>query len=353
MIDISEKRAERGDAAPLTSDLLARKGEAVSAARDVLNAQAATTLPPAARQEEPSPRLGFVLSKQWIAAAAIVLIGGSMAVGYLSRPAIDEPATVVKIPTPITPVAVEAPSTPVDGSKLTALAEKSGPGNSGVPTKSETTAGSPDTQRVAISAVPPVAVEPKPVVVSATAPVAAPPSVQTLPQVTAPPIVEPSAINVPVEALPAKAGVPPILEVPAPPPIAVTPVAPAPVKQAVQAAPRPKPAAVKPPQPAKTVVAARTPPPVVAAPAAAVARPYMIQLVSVKSESAATREWERLQKRFSRQFGALDPSVQKVVLKKRGTFYRLRADGFETRRKATDACRKLKAAGQSCLVVKR
>lgn len=340
LIDISEKRAERGDAAPLTSDLLARKGEAVSAARDVLNAQAATTLPPAARQEEPSSRLGFVLSKQWIAAAAIVLIGGSMAVGYLSRPAIDEPATVVKIPTPIAPVAVKSPSTPVDGGKLTAPAEKSGPGNSDVPTKPETTAGSPDTQRIAIPAVPPVAVEPKPVVVAAAVPVAAPPPVQTLPQTPAPP-----AINLPVEALPAKAGGPPILEVPAPPPIVVTPVA----KQAAPVPPRPKPAAVKPPQPAKTVVAARKPPPVAAAPA----RPYMIQLVSVKSESAATREWERLQKRFSRQFGALEPSVQRVVLKKRGTFYRLRADGFETRRKATDACRKLKAAGQGCLVVKR
>ncbi|MDD9917599.1 MAG: SPOR domain-containing protein [Rhodospirillaceae bacterium] len=81
--------------------------------------------------------------------------------------------------------------------------------------------------------------------------------------------------------------------------------------------------------------------------------PYLIQLVSVKSNAAASREWTRLQKRFAGLFGGLEPSIQKAVIKTRGTFYRLRADGFSSKHQAAAACRSLKAKGQSCLVVKR
>jgi hypothetical protein len=41
-----------------------------------------------------------------------------------------------------------------------------------------------------------------------------------------------------------------------------------------------------------------------------------------------------------------------MVIKKRGTFNRLRADGLSSKRQAA-TCRSLKAKGQSCLVVKR
>ena len=92
-----------------------------------------------------------------------------------------------------------------------------------------------------------------------------------------------------------------------------------------------------------------TPATVAACPPAPVQTPpYLIQLVSVKSNAAASWEWTRLQKHFA----GLEPFIQKTVIKKRSTFNRLWADGFSSKRQAA-ACRSLKAKGQSCLVVKR
>ena len=114
----------------------------------------------------------------------------------------------------------------------------------------------------------------------------------------------------------------------------------------------PKPAAIKPTPPTRPQLAVKTVPAAVAT-ASAAKPPYLIQLVSVKSSAAANREWTRLQKRFAGLFGDLKPSIQKAVIKKRGTFYRLRADGFASKRKAAAACKSLKAKGQGCLVIKR
>jgi len=96
------------------------------------------------------------------------------------------------------------------------------------------------------------------------------------------------------------------------------------------------------PQPVTPATVAADPPAPVQTP------PYLIQLVSVKSNAAASWEWTRLQKLFA----GLEPFIQKTVIKKRGTFNRLRADGFSSKRQAA-ACRSLKTKGQSCLVVKR
>lgn len=345
LIDISEKRAARRDAAPLTSDLLARKGEAVSAAREVLNAHATTTLPPAERQVLDAPRAGFLPPKQWVVAAAIVLIGGSVAIGYLSRPAIEQTTVEVKVPVSNAETAAVPPVRADNAPKEARLDIVSGPDRKETLAAAETPARAAETVAVPKSADVPVvnAVEGSTVEVSVAAPVPA----RALP---ATPTLRPVAASN-VSAPPGKSSKAPEATVPAPPTAIAKPVPPPPVEKTVPL--RPKPAAVKPPSPPKLAVAALTPPTAAVAPQAAQARPYMIQLVSVKSESAATREWERLQKRFAGFFGALDPSVQKVALKKRGTFYRLRADGFETRRQASAACRQLKAAGQGCLVVKR
>ncbi|MDD9903269.1 MAG: hypothetical protein OXT06_06855 [Rhodospirillaceae bacterium] len=105
LIDISEKRAARRDAAPLTGDLLARKGEAVSAARDVLNAQEAGLLPPAEpHAQADSAKHNY--AKIWIAIVAVLLVGGAVGAGYALRPAL-EPTQAVAPSEPVPPVEVK------------------------------------------------------------------------------------------------------------------------------------------------------------------------------------------------------------------------------------------------------
>ncbi len=140
-------------------------------------------------------------------------------------------------------------------------------------------------------------------------------------------------------------------------------------KIAVPASPRPKPVkpkiaapsagapaqTVTPPKAPKPVRLAARPPaaPQKAAAAAVTKSSYFVQFVSVKSRRAADREWERLRKRYATLLGPFEPSIQKATVAKRGTFYRLRAAGFETRDQARTLCAKMKAAGQGCLVVRR
>lgn len=117
-----------------------------------------------------------------------------------------------------------------------------------------------------------------------------------------------------------------------------------------------KPAKTKPvaPPPESKVIVASIPRPRAAKPSPPAARRlYTIQLASLKSRAAADREWSRLKRRFAKSLGNLTPSVKKATLAKRGVFYRLRAGEIASHKRARKLCATVKAAGQSCLVVRR
>lgn len=356
-VDNSETRTPRADAAPLTGDLLARKGEAVSAARDGLGGQGSGMLPPAQPHGGDRSSGGTVsrLPKVWVGLGAVLLLGGAVAFGYLSRPALEEQAAA-PAQTDNAVVGKQSPARDSD------LAVASGPAVTS-PIKENVTAvetrapgGAPTLVKADPIPLPPSAISlpPTPAVADRTEqPAARVASASTSSPIPAPPA--PAAIVTPqpdVPVTPPKAEPVPVIEKkPAALPersVTTAPANPSGVGLAPKA-PTPVPTAKAPEPPAKVQLASR--PPVSAPPVAK--KPYLVQLASLKSNPAATREWGRLKQRFAGLFDGLSPSVQKATVKNRGTFYRLRADGYETRRQALTACRKLKAAGQGCLVVKR
>lgn len=334
LVDISEKRAARREAAPLTGDLLARKGEAVSAARDVLNAQGTGPLPPAEpREEARSAKSSF--AKPWIAIVAVLLVGGAVGAGYALRPAIEAPQAVAESKPAQTTVAAatvqEAPGlSPAAGpstAKDTAgrlTQEDSAP----VAPKAMIAASAPPAEREVPDANSPRSLPVTPV---STAPAENPlPPVATPIPVPQSPAV-PKALSIPAPPKPAAPQVPPQIAAntatPSVPPPPKTVPAPPNSSKSVREIPAqattkpeptpaalvpkaPKPAAIKPSPPARPQLAAKTAP--AAGTTAPVAKPpYLIQLVSVKSNAAANREWTRLQKRFAGLFGGLEPSFRK------------------------------------------
>jgi hypothetical protein len=79
---------------------------------------------------------------------------------------------------------------------------------------------------------------------------------------------------------------------------------------------------------------------------------YKMQLVSVRTEAIALKEWERLKKMHNKSLGGLQYSLQKISTPGHGVFYRLLAGKFTTFGQAKAACKKLISAQQSCIVVK-
>ncbi|MCW8836233.1 MAG: SPOR domain-containing protein, partial [Rhodospirillales bacterium] len=69
--------------------------------------------------------------------------------------------------------------------------------------------------------------------------------------------------------------------------------------------------------------AAPAAPPPVAANASGSA--YRVQLAAVRSESAATAEWNRLKQKHAALFAGMEPDLEKADLGAKGVFYRLRA----------------------------
>lgn len=78
----------------------------------------------------------------------------------------------------------------------------------------------------------------------------------------------------------------------------------------------------------------------------------MVQLGAVRSEADAKAEWQRLAKKYPSQLGSLSFSVQKADLGAKGVFWRVRG-GPVSPDVGAEICGKLKAAGQSCIVVAR
>jgi hypothetical protein len=85
---------------------------------------------------------------------------------------------------------------------------------------------------------------------------------------------------------------------------------------------------------------------------AASAGSYRVQLVAVKSESAAKAAWETYQKKYPDLLKSLGLTVEKIDLGGNGVFYRVQAGPLANRAAANDLCGKFSQRGQNCLVIK-
>ena len=175
-----------------------------------------------------------------------------------------------------------------------------------------------------------------------------------------PPLPAPTPPEPPLQALEA----PDLPALQVPPPAATPPHAPA--KAAAHAAPPRVEAAAPPPareepapaagpvahtQHAPTVVATAAPGSDAAAPPAIPASTgsgYRLQLVSVKSEAAASQAWAQLRQRYP-ALASLSPSVERFATPS-GTNYRLQAGPFPGFQAASAACTAIQAQGGQCIV---
>lgn len=87
-------------------------------------------------------------------------------------------------------------------------------------------------------------------------------------------------------------------------------------------------------------------------PAGAIAEPgqHLVQLLSVRSEDAARDAWTRLQGRYGDLLGSETLNLEAADLGARGTFYRVRFGAFDSKAEANGVCQSLKTQGQDCLV---
>ncbi|MEQ9518274.1 MAG: SPOR domain-containing protein [Parvibaculum sp.] len=77
---------------------------------------------------------------------------------------------------------------------------------------------------------------------------------------------------------------------------------------------------------------------------------YLIQLLSVRSEADARRAWAQVQTRHAEIIGNAALDLETADLGARGTYIRVRFGAFDERSAANTACKALKAKGQDCLV---
>jgi SPOR domain len=99
-----------------------------------------------------------------------------------------------------------------------------------------------------------------------------------------------------------------------------------------------------------TAPAAESPPPSSERPASGGG--FQLQLLSSRSAEDAKGAWVRLRDKNPDLLGPLAPSVARVNLDNRGTFYRLRAGPIASETKARSICNSLSGRGVSCLVVR-
>ncbi|PKP76574.1 MAG: hypothetical protein CVT81_13995 [Alphaproteobacteria bacterium HGW-Alphaproteobacteria-3] len=93
--------------------------------------------------------------------------------------------------------------------------------------------------------------------------------------------------------------------------------------------------------------------PAAPAPAVASGGAYVVQIMALREEGAAKSAWAALQKKHPAILGGHALDIEKADLGDKGTYYRVRAAGFETKADAQSACSSLKSAGQDCLVKAR
>lgn len=295
--------------APLTSDLLVRKGDATPSSIDPQDRATAPEAPAAEAHEEPvapvMPEPDIVIaadevdddtngSRRRLAAVlglVAVVTAGVLAVSMFGS---DNTISVAPLDESTSTAEAEAPS-------VAPIIAPPGPQSDGAP-------------------VPPEAAELR--LDSAD------PSPETITAETAP---LPTAEEVPVAEAPAS-------EAPAP-------LAP-PREAATITPPASETAPVKPAAPIE--VAPATPAP--ATPTVAEAGQYLIQLLSVRSEGAAKTAWANLQTAHGDLLGGETLNIEAADLGERGTFYRVRFGAFDAKADANSVCSALKAKGQDCLV---
>lgn len=108
----------------------------------------------------------------------------------------------------------------------------------------------------------------------------------------------------------------------------------------------------------EAVEPAAAPKPTPAAPIAVAAAPasagaWVVQIMALREEAAAKSAWASMQKTHASILGGHALDIEKADLGDKGTFYRVRAAGFDTKSAAQSACAQLKTAGQDCLVKSR
>ncbi|MBL4863888.1 MAG: SPOR domain-containing protein [Rhodobiaceae bacterium] len=143
---------------------------------------------------------------------------------------------------------------------------------------------------------------------------------------------------------------------PAEPATPVVPVTREPITvETVPVAPPREAATITPPQPVSPVETSA--PEVVAdistqptAPTVATAGQYLVQILSVRSERAARSAWSRIQIAHGTLLANETLNIEQADLGERGTFYRVRFGAFNVRGDANAVCKSLKAEGQDCLV---
>ncbi len=159
--------------------------------------------------------------------------------------------------------------------------------------------------------------------------------------VDAPPAPKPAAE---IELAPAPILAPPPAPKP-PPELAAAPAAP-PSPPVAPKATATEPVAAKPPS--KVATAAAT----AAAKIAPASGGFRVQLVALGSAKAARAAWARFVKQHADLFGDLKPTVARVDIKGKGTFYRLRAGPLADDAAARALCKQIKKRKIGCLVVR-
>jgi hypothetical protein len=153
---------------------------------------------------------------------------------------------------------------------------------------------------------------------------------------------KPAAPPKSVAALIQQANSTPVAEAPKPAPAIKQ--APAPVGGPATGAPRQLPGATA--TPAKPVAAA--PAPVAAKPAASGG--YVLQIGAYKSQGDADAAWKAYKAKHAALLGSYSDDVQQADLGDKGTWYRLRINGFADKDMASSLCDRLKADGGACIL---
>lgn len=80
---------------------------------------------------------------------------------------------------------------------------------------------------------------------------------------------------------------------------------------------------------------------------------FQVQLMALRSETAAQNAWREFNRSFPRLASGAFVDIQRADLGARGVFYRLRLGAFNSRDEARNYCDELKSNGRDCMVVSR
>ncbi len=80
---------------------------------------------------------------------------------------------------------------------------------------------------------------------------------------------------------------------------------------------------------------------------------YVVQLLALRDDASAKAAWKKISAKHHSILEAHALDIEKADLGSKGVWYRVRAAGFASKAVANRACASLKAAGQDCLVKKR